>query len=72
MMVYGIILILIYVASVVYMLYSCRTQESRKEFYLKKSEETDANKVVYYITYGIVAALDLSIIGYLIYAVVCI
>ena len=70
MMVYGIILILIYVVSVAYVLYSCRTQESRKEFYLKKSEETDANKVIYYIKYGIIAALDLSIIGYLIYAVV--
>ena len=71
-MTFGIILILIYAASVAYVLYSCRTQESRKEFYLKKSEETDANKVVYYIGYGIIAALDLSIIGYLIYAVVCI
>lgn len=69
-MIYGIILIVLYIASVAYNLYISRTPEAYRQFHKKESERAD-NNLVHYIRYALVAALNASIVGYLIYAVTC-
>ena len=70
MMVYGIILIILYFASVAYNLYVSRTPEAYRQFHESESKRVDS-KLVHYIRYALVAVLNASIVGYLIYAVTC-
>lgn len=69
-MIYGIILVILYIVSVAYNLYISRTPEAYREFHKTESERVDS-KLVYYIRYAILAVLNTSIVGYLIYAVTC-
>lgn len=69
-MIYGIILIILYVTSVAYNLYISRTPEAYREFHKRESEKVDS-KLVHYVRYTVLAVLNASIVGYLIYAVTC-
>ena len=70
MKVFGIILIILYFASTAYNLYISRTPEVYQQFHKKESEKIDS-KLGHYIGYAIAATLNVSILAYLIYAIIC-
>lgn len=71
-MIYGIILVIIYILATAYSMWTGRTQESCIEYHqMRINAESEMSKVVYYITYACAQIINLSVLGYLIYALTC-
>lgn len=69
-MTYGIIIILLYVLTVIYRYYNFRTVDSSIQFFEKaRNQKINQENWIHYTTIAISGLLDISIIGYLIYAV---
>lgn len=68
-MIYGIILVIFYLAAIGYNVYVHRTPESSVLFHEKQIEKAEnQSRWIHYTSTAIAAILDLSLVGYVIYA----
>ena len=71
-MIYGIILLILYTLATAYSMWTYRTQESCIKYHQQRIEaESNINKIEHYIAYACAQIINLSILGYLIYALTC-
>ena len=68
-MIYGIIILILFILTLCYKYYVMRTVDSTQEYFYNQSHKyISISKITHYIRLSVIMIIDLSIIGYIIYA----